>query len=201
MKKKFSGILIVLSGPSGIGKGTVIKQLLKKIANLKISVSVTTREPRDGEENGKEYFFTDKQNFLTMVENSEFLEYAEYCGNFYGTPKKKLLDMLNNGNDVILEIDVEGAFQIKKIFSDAISIFIAPISEDTLKYRLLNRGSDNETSINERINRAKKEIECANDYDYLVENVDLEKCVEDISKIIEVEHMKTKRLSYIVKEG
>lgn len=201
MKKKFSGILIVLSGPSGIGKGTVIKQLLKKIANLKISVSVTTREPRDGEENGKEYFFTDKQNFLTMVENSEFLEYAEYCGNFYGTPKKKLLDMLNNGNDVILEIDVEGAFQIKKIFSDAISIFIAPISEDTLKHRLLNRGSDNETSINERINRAKKEIECANDYDYLVENVDLEKCVEDISKIIEVEHMKTKRLSYIVKEG
>lgn len=201
MKKKFSGILIVLSGPSGVGKGTVIKQLLKKIANLKISVSVTTREPRDGEENGKEYFFTDKQNFLTMIENSEFLEYAEYCGNFYGTPKKKLLDMLNNGNDVILEIDVEGAFQIKKIFSDAISIFIAPISEDTLKYRLLNRGSDNETSINERINRAKKEIECANDYDYLVENVDLEKCVEDISKIIEVEHMKTKRLSYIVKEG
>lgn len=201
MKKKFSGILIVLSGPSGIGKGTVIKQLLKKIANLKISVSVTTREPRDGEENGKEYFFTDKQNFLTMIENSEFLEYAEYCGNFYGTPKKKLLDMLNNGNDVILEIDVEGAFQIKKIFSDAISIFIAPISEDTLKHRLLNRGSDNETSINERINRAKKEIECATDYDYLVENVDLEKCVEDISKIIEVEHMKTKRLSYIVKEG
>lgn len=199
--KNFCGILIVLSGPSGIGKGTVISELIKRREKLKVSVSVTTREPRQGEKDGIDYFFTGREKFLEMVQNSEFLEYAEYCNNFYGTPQKNVLNMLNEENDVILEIDVKGAEQIKEKFSDAVSIFIAPKSEDMLKERLLNRGLDSESVIKERVKQSEREIKSAINYDYLVVNDQLEKCVEDIIKIVEVEHMKVKRSSYIEKEG
>lgn len=201
MGKDFRGILIVLSGPSGIGKGTVISELLKRREKLRVSVSVTTREPRSGEKDGTDYFFTSRERFLKMAADSEFLEYAEYCDNFYGTPEKKVFEMFAEGNDVILEIDVKGAVQIKEKFSDAVSIFIAPKSEDMLKQRLLSRGLDSESVINERIKQSKRELESSINYDYLVVNDKLEKCVEDINKIIDVEHMKTKRLSYIIKEG
>lgn len=195
------GLLIVLSGPSGIGKGTVLNGVLNCRSDIKISTSVTTRKPRAGEKDGVDYFFTSKEKFLEMVENSEFLEYTNYCGNFYGTLKKNLFNMVGCGNDVILEIEVDGGNQIKEKFPDSVSIFIVPPSVDTLRQRLMDRGLDEKDVINDRLHRAKQEIGSAFLYDYIVVNDSLESCVKDVCKIIDAEHMRAKRLYDGIKEG
>lgn len=195
MEEINKGILIVLSGPSGIGKGTVISSLRKQKRNIELSISMTTRQPRSGERDGVEYFFTSRENFLKMAENSEFLEYTEYCGNFYGTPQKALFNMLSKGDDVILEIEVDGGKQVKEKFPQAVSIFIAPPSLEILKSRLVGRGLDSNSTIEKRLKQAEEELKFISSYDYLVENDNLEECVEKVAKIIEVEHMKTKRLT------
>lgn len=200
MYRNNKGLLIVLSGASGTGKGTVIGELLKRSNRFRLSISATTREPRSREKNGIDYFFIKKEDFVKKVKNSEFLEYAEYCENFYGTPKTNVFDMLDKGNDVLLEIEVEGGAQIKKKCPNAISIFIIPPSIDELKERLNKRGTDNDVVIKKRLNQAEREIKCAKEYDYIVVNDSLERCVESILKIVEVGKMRANRSAYIIDE-
>ena len=200
MDKGHSGILIVLSGASGTGKDTVIRELLKKSDKFSLSVSATTRQPRKGERDGADYFFIKREEFLKKAERGEFLEYAEYCGNFYGTPKDYVFKMLEKGTDVILEIEVDGGSQIKTKYADAVSIFIVPPSVKVLKERLSRRGLDNDKVIEKRLSQSEKEIRCAANYDYIVINDSLEQCAKDILKILEAERMKSKRLSYIIDE-
>lgn len=195
MNKK--GILIVLSGPSGTGKGTVLKELEKINSNVKISISATTRPPREGEADGREYFFMNKQKFSSLVSNDGMLEYAQYCGNYYGTPKETVNLWLNQGFDVILEIEVQGGKQIKNLCKDSVGIFILPPSLKELSARLINRNTNNEADIKNRLNTAIKEIKCAKDYDYTVVNDEVNKCALCICKIIESEKLKTKRNSII----
>lgn len=194
------GLLIVISGPSGVGKDTIINKLINKHHKLKLSVSSTTRTPRQGEVHGKDYYFIREEKFLEMVSNSEFLEYAKYCGNFYGTPISNVSEMLSEGNDVILEIEVQGGAQIKKRCPDAVSIFIYPPSIKSLENRITGRGLDSEEVIKGRINESKKELMAANEYDYIVVNDSITICVDNIIKIIQSEHMKAKRMKYIIDE-
>ncbi len=196
----YRGLLVILSGASGTGKDTVIKKLMKESERFELSVSVTTREPRSGEKEGIDYFFIQSNEFRRRAEKSEFLEYAEYCGNFYGTPKANVFDMISKGRDVILEIEVEGKVKVKKSYPDAVSIFILPPSMEVLRERLSRRGSDNHEVIEKRLRRAREEIECSRDYDYIVVNDSLEGCVEDILKIVEAEHMRVKSSNYIIDE-
>lgn len=194
------GVLIVLSGPSGTGKGTIVRKLLNFSDKFKLSVSITTRSPRDGEVNGREYYFAKRNDFIKMIENSEFLEHAEYCGNFYGTPKSNIKDLLEKGYDVILEIEIEGGIQVKDKYPDAIGVFVVPPSIKALKDRLVSRGLDAETSINERLKRAEYEMKHAGRYDYVVVNDLLDDCVNDIIKIVDSEHMKSKQMNFIIDE-
>lgn len=194
------GLLIVISGPSGVGKDTILNKLITKNAKLKLSISSTTRNPRQGEIHGKDYYFIKEEDFLGMVSNNEFLEYAKYCGNFYGTPSSGVLDMLSEGNDVILEIEVQGGAQIKKKYIDAVSIFIYPPSIESLSDRITCRGLDSEEVIKCRINEAKKELKAASEYDYIVINESIDVCTDNIVKIIQSEHMKSKRMKYIIDE-
>ena len=198
MKRK--GNLIVISGPSGTGKGTIVKQILEKDNNLVISVSATTRLPRTGEQNGKDYHFLNKEDFKTMIENDGLLEYAEYCDNFYGTPKQVVEQALNNGNDVILEIEVQGAQKIREKCPDSVSIFVAPPSMHELRARLKNRSTESDEVIDKRTAQAAVELKCANDYNYIVVNDKLEKCVLDILSIINAERYKTEKMSSFINE-
>lgn len=194
------GLLVILSGASGTGKDTVIRELMKESKGFELSVSVTTREPRGEEKDGVDYFFVKKDEFKQKIENSELLEYAQYCGNFYGTPKANVLDVISEGRDVILEIEVEGKAKVKESYPDAVSIFILPPSMDVLRERLGGRGSDDHVVIEKRLRRAQEEIDCARGYDYVVVNDSLGECVQDILKIVETEHMRVKRSSYIIDE-
>lgn len=198
MEKPQKGILIVLSAPSGTGKGTVIDKLLKLSDRFVLSVSATTRKPRNGEQDGKNYFFIDNSKFIKMIENSQLLEYTEYCDNFYGTPRSNVINMLDAGKDVILEIEVEGKAQIKKRFPEAISIFILPPSVDELKGRIFRRGLDDKDVIKKRIISAEREIKSAEDYDYIVINDSIDECVKNIYKIIESERMRAHRVKFII---
>ncbi|MCR5635639.1 MAG: guanylate kinase [Clostridiales bacterium] len=198
MKRK--GNLIVISGPSGTGKGTIVKQILEKDDNLVISVSATTRSPRTGEQNGKDYHFINKDDFKTMIENDGLLEYAEYCDNFYGTPKSVVEKALNNGNDVILEIEVQGAQKIREKCPDSVSIFVAPPSMQELRARLKNRSTESDEVIDKRTAQAAVELKCAGDYNYIVVNDRLEKCVLDVLSIINAERYKTDRMSSFINE-
>ena len=176
-------VLIVLSGPSGVGKGTIAKQLVKRNANISLSVSCTTRKPRDGETNGKEYFFIEKEQFLSKIESDGFLEYSNHFENYYGTPKdfvlKKLVD-----NDVLLEIDVNGGLNVKKSYPDAVLIMIAPPSIDELEKRLIKRNTETLEKIKLRMQRIDYELEKSYLYDYTVINDDLENAIEQVEKII-----------------
>lgn len=178
-------LLLVISGPSGVGKGTIVNHLLKK-GNYALSVSCTTRSPRSGEREGKEYFFIGKDEFLHMIETGGLLEYSNHFGNYYGTPKKFVEDKLKNF-DVILEIEVDGALQVKKSYPDAVLIMILPPSVEELHARLVHRGSESEDKIEERISRMKYEISKKSEYDYVVINDDLQSAVDELEKLIEKE--------------
>ena len=194
------GLLIVLSGPSGAGKDTVLKKLMKEQPNIKLSVSATTRSPRPGEKHGKDYYFITHDEFNNLINNDNVLEYANYCDNFYGTPKKPVNDWLDSGCDVILEIEVKGGAQVRKTNPNSIGIFIIPPSFEVLKKRLINRKTESESVINERLSTAKIEIKSALDYDYIVVNDSLDECVKKIKNIIKSEKMKAFRMKYILEE-
>ena len=179
-----TGKIIIVSGPSGVGKGTIIEKLRKEDSSLGFSVSATTRAPRAGEINGVSYHFVTKDDFEEMIKNGEMLEYTCYNGNFYGTPKSSVENVISKGFNIILDIEVEGAANIKKKFPQAISVFILPPDIETLHTRLTGRGTEDEDTINKRIARAREELDFQNDYDYKVVNDTVEKAVDEIKKII-----------------
>ncbi len=180
MKK---GKFIVISGPSGVGKGTICNRLLNEL-NAWYSVSTTTRAPRDGEINGVNYFFVTKDEFENKIKEGEFLEYNIYNGNYYGTSKEIVVDKINEGINVFSEIDVNGAHNIKKVFPDALLIYIAPPSIEVLKERLISRGTESIEKINQRLEIAEKELKEVDFYDYVVINDDLDKATDEVRNII-----------------
>ena len=188
------GILFIISAPSGAGKTTLCKQLSASIPELWHSVSYTTRKPRTGEEGGREYYFVDEHVFQDMVGRNEFLEYAHVYGNWYGTPRKALMDKMEQGIDVLLEIDVQGALQIKKKFEDGVYIFILPPSLDALRARLQGRASDSQEEIVRRLQRVKEEVWSFREYYYIVRNDDLAQSLRELQGIFLAERLKTKRL-------
>ncbi|MGI5997352.1 MAG: guanylate kinase [Lutispora sp.] len=188
------GLLIVISGPSAVGKGTICKELFKRnIENLELSISATTRNPRPNEINGVNYHFIDKESFGKMVEHGEFLEYAQVYDNYYGTPKKYVIDKINQGKDVILEIDIQGAKQVRQNYKDGIFIFIMPPSFKELKSRIMKRGTEAQKDIDKRMKCAYEEIEQAKYYNYIVINDDLHNAVEKIYCIIKAEKCRLSR--------
>ena len=176
--------LIIITGPSGVGKGTVVKNILKKDKNIWLSISATTRKPRKGEEDGKDYYFLTKKEFKEMINNEMFLEWAEFAGNYYGTPINKINEEIKKGYKVILEIEVEGACQIKEKFPNATSIFLSPPNKMELEKRIRNRGTDDEISILQRLERADFEMSSSKDFDYVLKNYEIDKTVDEILKII-----------------
>ncbi len=178
------GKLIVYTGASGVGKGTIMKQILQKDPTVRLSVSATTRQPRPEDVEGVTYYFVTKKEFEEMIAKNEFLEYAQYCKNYYGTPKKPVEKMLNEGINVMLEIEVQGGLQIMKKNPDCTSIFIMPPSNEELERRLRGRGTEDEDTIVQRLETAKTEMEYANKYNFVVVNDDVEKAAEEIIKII-----------------
>ena len=178
------GTLLVISGFSGAGKGTVIKSLINNYDNYALSVSATTRKPRDGEQDGISYFFKTKEEFQNMINKGELLEYATYVGNYYGTPKSYVEDKLKEGYNVILEIECVGAFNARKMFPDALLIYIIPPSAEELERRLRGRGTEDEATINARLAKASKEAEGVEEYDYIIINDMVDNCVKDINGII-----------------
>lgn len=188
------GLLMIISGFSGAGKGTVVNRLLDKYGDFyALSISATTRSPREGEVHGREYFFKTREEFESMISNDELIEYARYVDNFYGTPKDYVEEKLNEGCNVILEIEIQGALKVKKIFPEAVLIFLFPPTVDELEKRLKNRGTETDQVITERMSRACKEIESAYDYDYIVINDDIEECTDAIHGMINAEKLKVSR--------
>lgn len=190
---KDRGILIVVSGFSGSGKGTIMKELLKRYDNYALSISATTRAPREGEEEGREYFFKSVQDFEKMIAKEELIEYARYVNNYYGTPRAYVEEQLSCGKDVILEIEIQGALKVKEKFPETVLLFVMPPSARVLKERLVGRGTETEDVIDFRMKRACEEAEGMDRYDYLVINDELSACVEEVHQIIRGEHQKTFR--------
>lgn len=184
------GFLMVISGPSGVGKGTVCDALLKENLDIKYSISATTRTMRPTEENGKNYFFYSEDEFKKMVDEGKMLEYAKVHGNFYGTPKDFVLKSIENGEVVILEIDVQGAMKVKKNYPDAAFVFLLPPDFDELRKRIVNRNTEDKETIDLRMKNAKDEVKFINEYDYAVVNEDIKDTVEKIKAIIQAERLK-----------
>lgn len=185
------GILVVVSGFSGSGKGTLMKALVEKYHQYALSISATTRQPRPGEENGREYFFVTREAFLKMAEENALIEYAQYVENYYGTPREYVEKQLASGRDVILEIEIQGALRIKEQYPDALLLFVTPPSAEELKRRLTNRGTESAEAIEARLKRAAEEAEGVEAYDYIVVNDDLEACTERLHQLIEAQHSRT----------
>jgi len=189
------GVLIVLSGPSGVGKGTVRKALFDQPGNdFQYSISMTTRQPREGEVNGKDYFFVTKEEFEHEIQTGGMLEYAKYVDNYYGTPLKYVNETLDSGKDVFLEIEVNGAMQVRSRTSDGVFIFLTPPDIMELKHRLIGRGTESMDVINERIKTAFDEIRMMQNYDYAVVNDEVSNAVERIKEIIRTEHLRVNRV-------
>lgn len=188
------GILIVLSGPSGVGKGTVCSALRHVNTELIYSVSATTRQPRPGEVEGVNYFFKSKDQFQQMIEADELLEWAEYVGNYYGTPRKFVDDMLKSGKNVILEIEVQGALKVKQKFPQGVFIFLLPPSLDELQSRITSRGTENVDTIHHRMSAAAEEIRQLEHYDYAVVNDQVDNACAKIQSILVAEHCKRERV-------
>ena len=185
------GILVVVSGFSGAGKGTLMKELLKRYDNYALSISATTRAPREGETDGKEYFFVTKEQFEKMRDERKLIEYAQYVNSYYGTPKEYVEQKMAEGKDVILEIEIQGALKVKKRFPDALLLFVTPPSAEELRRRLVGRGTETLEVINARLARAAEEASGMEAYDYLLINDDLDRCVEEMHQLIQLQHRKT----------
>lgn len=179
------GKLIVISGPSGVGKGTLLKEFLHRNPKVKLSISATTRDPREGEQNAVNYYFVETFEFDYMIKSGGLLEWAKYNQNYYGTPKKAVEDMLNEGFDVVLEIEVQGAKKIKELCKDASFIFIMPPSEEVLKQRLIHRHTESDEAVQRRLAIAIEEMECSVDYDYVIINDDLERAIAELSEVLQ----------------
>ena len=190
---KQKGILTVLSGFSGAGKGTVLRRLLEKYDNYALSISATTRGPREGEENGREYFFKTREEFEKMIAKDELIEYSKYVNNYYGTPKMYVQEQLQKGKDVILEIEIQGALKVKEKYPDTLLLFITPPSAQELKNRLIRRGTEEMDVIEKRMKTAAWEAQFMDQYDYIVINDELQTCVEELHAIIQSEHKKSAR--------
>ena len=194
-KVEHSGKLFIISGPSGAGKGTICKRLVED-TKVQISVSMTTRHPRPGEEEGVSYYFTTKEDFLKEVQAGGLLEYAEVYGNYYGTPKAKVIEKLEQGIDVVLEIDIQGALNVKEVYPNGIFIFILPPSMAELRKRITGRGSETEEAINLRLSETLKEVSYIDKYDYCVVNGELEEAVARVKAIVTAEHSRVSKSIY-----
>ena len=184
------GILVVVSGFSGAGKGTLMKALLEKYHNYALSISATTRSPREGEQDGREYFFVTRDKFESMIEERELIEYAQYVNNYYGTPRQYVFQQMADGKDVILEIEIQGALKIKERFQEALLLFVMPPSADELKHRLTSRGTETADVITARLHRAAEEAAGINSYDYILVNDQIDTCVEEMHQLIQAQHNK-----------
>ncbi len=193
MIEKQDGLLIVISGPSGVGKGTVCSRLAEREDDVFISVSATTRQPRNGEADGVNYFFYSEDKFKEMIANDEFMEWAVFCDNYYGTPKKAVFDKLKEGKNVILEIDVQGALKVKSKYPEGVYIFILPPSKDELKARLSGRGTESEEVINMRLAASVGELEQCKKYNYVVVNDTVENATDKVMSIISAEKARIER--------
>lgn len=193
-----TGNLIVVSGPSGAGKGTIVKALLDQYASIHYSVSATTRLPREGEVNGVNYWFLSREEFLHMRDHDELLEWAEVYGNFYGTPRHRVIEAVNRGHDIILEIDPQGAMKVKKCFPAAVFIYIMPPSPRELSRRIFGRGTETQDVIRQRLNSVASELGYIHEYDYLVINDELKEATADVAAIIRAEKWRVKRNAHLV---
>ena len=191
MKEK--GILIVVSGFSGSGKGTIMKEMMRQYDNYALSISATTRNPRPGEEDGREYFFKTVEEFEKMIAKDELIEYARYVDNYYGTPRAYVEEQLDAGKDVILEIEIQGALKVKEKFPETLLLFVTPPTAKELRNRLVGRGTETMDVIDFRMNRAKEEADGMDQYDYLIINDVLQDCVEQMHRIIQGEHRRSFR--------
>lgn len=187
------GLLIVLSGPSGVGKGTVCSALRSRLPELIYSVSATTRQPRLGEVDGVNYFFKSRDEFMSMIEQDQLLEYAEYVGNYYGTPRDFVEATINSGKDIILEIEVQGALKVKEKFPEGIFVFLLPPSIDELKDRITGRGTETQDTIDHRLSVAEDEIKLMKHYDYAIVNDQIDLACKRIESVIIAEHCKIKK--------
>lgn len=194
------GGVFIISGPSGSGKDTLIVRLLEKLPELRFSISSITRGMREGEKQGEKYNFISREKFEDMINNDELLEYNTYVGNYYGTPKAPVVKAIEDGYDMIIEVDVNGAAQIREKLADAVSIFIMPPSYEELKARLSGRGTETQELITKRMNSAIGEIRRASEYDYIIVNDDIDTAVNDIMSVILSQRLKTERKSYIIEE-
>ncbi len=201
MKLNERGLLVVISGPSGVGKGTVRKALFEMEGHdLVYSISMTTRKPREGEVDGVDYFFVSNEEFERRIKEGQFLEYAKFVGQYYGTPKDKVDEQIEKGKEVVLEIEVQGATQVREKAKDGVFIFIAPPNREALYRRLLRRGTENLEAVQKRMDKADREFPLAHKYDYIVVNDEVRNAADRIMAIIRAEHAKTERSIYKYKE-
>ena len=196
---KQQGILAVVSGFSGAGKGTLMKALLEKYDNYALSISATTRRPREGEVHGREYFFMSVDEFEALIANDQLIEHAKYVSNYYGTPRSYVEEKMAEGKDVILEIEIQGALKVKEKFPETLLIFVVPPSAEELKKRLIGRGTETMEVIGQRMNRATEEAEAMDAYDYILVNDDLNKAVESLHNLIQSQHMQARCNAELIK--
>ena len=196
---KQQGILAVVSGFSGAGKGTLMKALLEKYDNYALSISATTRKPREGEVHGREYFFLSVEEFEALIEKDQLIEHARYVSNYYGTPRSYVEEKMAEGKDVILEIEIQGALKVKEKFPETLLIFVVPPSAQELKKRLIGRGTETMEVIEQRLKRATEEAEEMDSYDYILVNDDLNKAVEDLHNLIQAQHMQAGNNAELIK--
>ncbi|GGE65976.1 guanylate kinase [Priestia taiwanensis] len=198
--KREKGLLIVLSGPSGVGKGTVRKALFsQEDIELQYSISMTTRQPREGEVDGVDYFFRSREKFEQLIKENRLLEWAEFVGNYYGTPVDYVRETIESGKDVLLEIEVQGAMQVKEVFPEGVFIFLVPPSLSELRSRIVGRGTETEDVIHNRMQMAKEEIDLMDAYDYVVENDKVEFACNRIKAIVQSEHCRRDRVAKLYK--
>ncbi|MSS63067.1 guanylate kinase [Velocimicrobium porci] len=193
------GVLTIISGFSGAGKGTLVKELVKE-HDYSLSISATTRKPREGEVHGREYFFLTREEFECMIEGGQLIEWTEYVGNYYGTPRAYVEEQLEQGKDVILEIEIEGALHVRNLFPDSLLLFITPPDADELRKRLISRGTETMDVINKRLKRASEEADFMKDYDFIIVNDCLKDCVDCIHQVITNEHYKTTNQNAFIAE-
>lgn len=195
------GILFILSGPSGVGKGTVRKALFEQSTDLRYSISMTTRDPREGEVDGVDYFFKSRNEFEKLISEGQLIEHAEYVGNYYGTPRQYVEKTLNEGKDVFLEIEVQGALKVRENFPEGVFVFLIPPSLEELKDRIVNRGTETEEKVKNRLKAAKEEIDMMDAYDYVVVNDQIDNAVTKVKSIVASEHCKRERVAHQYKKA